>query len=126
MASARDNDVRTAGSSSTMSMRACSAISEPSHVKAKIMRRIAGEEETIDGAQREPAQAGGGGDGGPGDGGPRDTGADDPAALMAAQSRKLRNSVIGLAVFFALVAALLLGVPGLRSAAGRISDANPV
>jgi uncharacterized protein (TIRG00374 family) len=55
------------------------------------MRRIAGEEETIEAAQR-----------------------------------KLRNSVIGLAVFFALVAALLLGVPGLRSAAGRISDANPV
>jgi uncharacterized membrane protein YbhN (UPF0104 family) len=44
---------------------------------------------------------------------------------MAAQSRKLRNSVVGLAVFFALVTALLLAVPGLRSAAARISDANP-
>src|SRR5207302_5998189 len=30
-----------------------------------------------------------------------------------------------LAVFFALVAAVLLAVPGLRSAADRISDANP-
>ncbi len=43
---------------------------------------------------------------------------------MAAQSRTLRNSIISLAIFFALVAALLLGVPGLRSAADRISDAN--
>ena len=33
---------------------------------------------------------------------------------MAAQSRTLRNSVISLAIFFALVAALLLAVPGLR------------
>jgi uncharacterized membrane protein YbhN (UPF0104 family) len=44
---------------------------------------------------------------------------------LAAQSRTLRNSLIGLAVFFALVAALLLGVPGLREAARRISDADP-
>jgi uncharacterized membrane protein YbhN (UPF0104 family) len=44
---------------------------------------------------------------------------------LAAQSRTLRNSVISLAVFFALIVALLLGVPGLRSAADRISDANP-
>jgi uncharacterized membrane protein YbhN (UPF0104 family) len=43
---------------------------------------------------------------------------------MAVQSRTLRNSIISLAVFFALVAALLLGVPGLRSAADHISDAN--
>lgn len=47
------------------------------------------------------------------------------AAAMAAQSRTLRNSLIGLAVFFALVAALLLSVPGLRSAAERITDARP-
>jgi uncharacterized membrane protein YbhN (UPF0104 family) len=45
--------------------------------------------------------------------------------VMAAQSRTLRNSIISLAVFFALVVALLLGVPGLRTAADRISDANP-
>jgi uncharacterized membrane protein YbhN (UPF0104 family) len=44
---------------------------------------------------------------------------------MAAQSRTLRNSIISSAVFFALVAALLLGVPGLRSAGEHISDANP-
>jgi uncharacterized membrane protein YbhN (UPF0104 family) len=43
---------------------------------------------------------------------------------MAAQSRTLRNSLIGLAIFFALVAALLLSVPGLRAAADRIGDAR--
>jgi uncharacterized membrane protein YbhN (UPF0104 family) len=43
---------------------------------------------------------------------------------LAVQSRRLRNSIISLAIFFALVAALLLGVPGLRAAARRISDAN--
>ncbi len=42
----------------------------------------------------------------------------------AAQSRTLRNSIISLAIFFALVVALLLGVPGLRAAAERITDAN--
>src|SRR6202451_1490368 len=44
---------------------------------------------------------------------------------MAAQQRPFRNSIISLAIFFALVAALLLSVPGLRSAAERITDANP-
>ncbi len=48
----------------------------------------------------------------------------DSAEVMAAQSRTLRNSIISLAIFFAIVAALLLGVPGLRSAADHISDAN--
>ncbi len=43
---------------------------------------------------------------------------------MSAQSRTLRNSILVLAVFFALVAALLLAVPGLRSAADRIGDAH--
>jgi uncharacterized membrane protein YbhN (UPF0104 family) len=43
---------------------------------------------------------------------------------LAAQSRKLRNSVISLAVFFVIVAGLLLAVPGLRSAGERITDAN--
>jgi uncharacterized membrane protein YbhN (UPF0104 family) len=51
-------------------------------------------------------------------------GAADSAAVMAAQSRKLRDSLIGLAIFFALVAALLLSVPGLRTAADRIGDAR--
>jgi uncharacterized membrane protein YbhN (UPF0104 family) len=49
----------------------------------------------------------------------------DAAAAMSAQSRTLRNSIIGLAIFFALVAALLLSVPGLRAAADRIGDARP-
>ncbi len=46
------------------------------------------------------------------------------AAAMAQQSRTLRNSIIGLAIFFALVAGLLLSVPGLRAAGERISDAH--
>jgi uncharacterized membrane protein YbhN (UPF0104 family) len=44
---------------------------------------------------------------------------------LATQSRTLRNSIISLTVFFALVVALLLGVPGLRAAAEQITDANP-
>jgi uncharacterized membrane protein YbhN (UPF0104 family) len=43
---------------------------------------------------------------------------------MSAQSRRLRNGLISLAVFFVLVAAMLLAVPGLRSAGERITDAN--
>jgi uncharacterized membrane protein YbhN (UPF0104 family) len=43
---------------------------------------------------------------------------------MAEQSRTLRNSIISLGVFFLLLAGLLLGVPGLRTAADRIADAN--
>jgi len=43
---------------------------------------------------------------------------------MAAQSRTLRNSIISLAIFFAIVVALLLSVPGLESAADHIADAN--
>jgi uncharacterized protein (TIRG00374 family) len=45
-------------------------------------------------------------------------------AELAIQSRRLRNSVISLAIFFALMAALLLAVPGLDSAADRIAHAN--
>jgi uncharacterized membrane protein YbhN (UPF0104 family) len=48
----------------------------------------------------------------------------DGADFMASQSRTLRNSIISLAVFFALVVALLLGVPGLDAAADRIEKAN--
>ena len=44
---------------------------------------------------------------------------------MDVQSRRLRNSIISLAIFFALVAALLLAVPGLRSAAEAMTDARP-
>lgn len=43
---------------------------------------------------------------------------------LAVQSRSLRNSIIGLAVFFALVVGLLLAVPGLDSAADRLPHAN--
>ncbi len=43
---------------------------------------------------------------------------------MSAQSRRLRNGLISLAIFFVLVAALLLAVPGLRSAGDRIADAK--
>ncbi len=43
---------------------------------------------------------------------------------MSTQSRRLRNGLISLAVFFALVVALLLAVPGLRSAGERITDAS--
>jgi uncharacterized membrane protein YbhN (UPF0104 family) len=48
----------------------------------------------------------------------------DSAAVLAAQSRTLRNSIISLAVFFAIVIGLLLGVPGLQEAGERISDAD--
>jgi uncharacterized membrane protein YbhN (UPF0104 family) len=43
---------------------------------------------------------------------------------MSAQSRRLRNGLISLAIFFVLVAALLLAVPGLRSAGEKIADAD--
>lgn len=44
---------------------------------------------------------------------------------MATHSRSLRNSIISLAIFFVLLIGLLLAVPGLRSAAEAITDANP-
>jgi uncharacterized protein (TIRG00374 family) len=43
---------------------------------------------------------------------------------MSMQSRRLRNGLMSLAIFFALIVALLLAVPGLRSVAERMSDAN--
>ena len=43
---------------------------------------------------------------------------------LAAHSRTLRNSIISLAVFFGLVVALLLAVPGLHSVAEELTDAN--
>src|SRR5262249_2792767 len=49
---------------------------------------------------------------------------DRTADPMASHSRTLRNSVISLAIFFALLLALLFAVPGLRSAADLITDAN--
>jgi len=47
-----------------------------------------------------------------------------PEEGMSVQSRRLRNGLISLAIFFALIAALLLAVPGLRSAGEKITDAN--
>jgi uncharacterized membrane protein YbhN (UPF0104 family) len=41
---------------------------------------------------------------------------------IAAQSRTLRNSIISLAVFFAIVIALMFAVPGLRAAGDHITD----
>ena len=49
---------------------------------------------------------------------------EEGADALAAQSRTLRNSLISLAIFFALVAALLVSVPGLDSAADRIAKAD--
>lgn len=53
---------------------------------------------------------------------------EDPAggaqAAIAAQSRSLRNSIIVLAIFFAIVIALLLAVPGLREVDERIDAAR--
>jgi uncharacterized membrane protein YbhN (UPF0104 family) len=50
--------------------------------------------------------------------------AHDTEGVLAAHSRTLRNSVISLAIFFGLVVALLLSVPGLHSITERLSDAN--
>ena len=44
--------------------------------------------------------------------------------MLEAQSRRLRNSLISLLVFFALVAGLLLAVPGLHEAGEKITDAS--
>jgi uncharacterized membrane protein YbhN (UPF0104 family) len=44
---------------------------------------------------------------------------------MSNESRRLRNGLISLAIFFVLIAALLLAVPKLRSTGELITDANP-
>lgn len=51
-------------------------------------------------------------------------GADDREGQIEAHSRSLRNSIVYLAIFFALLVGLLLAVPGLRGAAEDITDAN--
>ncbi len=56
----------------------------------------------------------------------KETALDENGEAMAAQSRTLRNSLISLAIFFALIVALLLSVPGLRAAGELITDANLV
>lgn len=45
--------------------------------------------------------------------------------VLRAQSRTLRNSLISLLVFFVIVVLLLLAVPGLQTAAERLTDARP-
>jgi uncharacterized membrane protein YbhN (UPF0104 family) len=55
----------------------------------------------------------------------RDRERPDQEDVLATQSRTLRNSIISLAVFFALVAGLLLAVPSLDAAADRIAHASP-
>ncbi|MGN6372096.1 MAG: lysylphosphatidylglycerol synthase transmembrane domain-containing protein [Solirubrobacteraceae bacterium] len=52
------------------------------------------------------------------------SGAEGMRTGMSLQSRRLRNGLISLAIFFGLIVALLLAVPGLSSVADRISDAN--
>jgi uncharacterized membrane protein YbhN (UPF0104 family) len=55
-----------------------------------------------------------------------ETGAlEDGEQVMRAQSRALRTSIVSLAVFFGIVAALLLAVPDLRTALDHLSDADP-
>jgi uncharacterized membrane protein YbhN (UPF0104 family) len=49
---------------------------------------------------------------------------EEVARGLATQSRKLRNSIISLIVFFGIVAGLLRAVPGLRAAGERITDTN--
>jgi uncharacterized membrane protein YbhN (UPF0104 family) len=56
--------------------------------------------------------------------GARESTAAEAAGALDAQSRTLRNSIISLAVFFALTIGLLLAVPGLRTAAEKITDAK--
>ena len=56
--------------------------------------------------------------------GPPERSAREAESALAAQSRTLRNSIISLAVFFVLTVGLLLAVPGLRTAAEKITDAN--
>jgi uncharacterized protein (TIRG00374 family) len=50
---------------------------------------------------------------------------DAASAEWRADSRRLRNGLISLAVFFGLVVALLFAVPGLRAAGRTMVDANP-
>jgi uncharacterized membrane protein YbhN (UPF0104 family) len=49
----------------------------------------------------------------------------ESAALLAAQSRTLRTSLVSLVVFLVIVLGLMLAVPSLRTALDRLSDADP-
>jgi uncharacterized membrane protein YbhN (UPF0104 family) len=50
---------------------------------------------------------------------------DEGTHVLAVQSRTLRTSLISLAIFFAIVTALLVSVPDLRSALDHLADADP-
>jgi uncharacterized protein (TIRG00374 family) len=54
-----------------------------------------------------------------------DNGAGADVAAWRDDSRRLRNGLISLAIFFGLVVALLFAVPGLRAAGEKLTDANP-
>jgi uncharacterized membrane protein YbhN (UPF0104 family) len=57
--------------------------------------------------------------------GPRDIAQrESTGEALPVPSRTLRNGLIGLAVFFVLLGGMLAAVPGLRSVAERITDAN--
>jgi len=49
---------------------------------------------------------------------------DERDDALAANSRRLRNGLISLTIFFAMIVALLFAVPSLRAAVDRISDAG--
>jgi uncharacterized membrane protein YbhN (UPF0104 family) len=89
------------------------------------MRRTAKEEAAVEHAGADAR------DGAPGNAREQAAGAqegareDDTTAAIESQSRRLRNSIVSLAVFFVLLVGLLAGVPGLHSAAERITDAKP-
>jgi uncharacterized membrane protein YbhN (UPF0104 family) len=58
------------------------------------------------------------------DGSPREADGSARDRALARHTRRLRNSVVSLAVFCVLVVLLLLAIPGLRSAGERATDAN--
>jgi len=58
------------------------------------------------------------------DSGAANDGQDAGRDALAANSRSLRNGLISLVIFFAILIALLLAVPGLRAALERMSDAG--
>ncbi len=49
---------------------------------------------------------------------------EDIALGLAAQSRRVRNTIVSLVMFFVIVVGLLLGVPELRAVGERITHAD--
>jgi uncharacterized membrane protein YbhN (UPF0104 family) len=84
----------------------------------KRTRRISEEGAATAGLDEEPAR-------GLSEEGAATAGLDEEAARgLEAQSRRLRYTIVSLAVFFAVVAGLLLAVPGLKAAGEQITDAK--